>query len=501
MPIGAFKLNSISMAAAQSVNVSATGGTTTVQSIGGTTYKIHTFTTVGNTNFVVSTGGLIDALIVGGGGGAAGGTNWSSINMGGAGAGGRVVQLTGTAVTPQTYVMTVGGGGSGASDQNQGTAGTASSAFSNSAAGGGGGSYGQNATNGGGAGVKGDGSSTSWTSSAGTSAYKGGNAFGSATQTNRGSGGGSGAGAAGTNASSGTGGAGGAGLTINFDGTSRMYSPGGGGSGASTAGLSGNGLSTAGSGAGRSVQGNGDSQTQNYGGGGGAGYAVNGSYTGGSGNQGIILVRYPYTPVSSLSYIGGTISSTTSLTVPATVQAGDLLIFVSTARNTSTTAPTAPTMTGWSNTINVSATSTTGYRQVVYYKIATAGDASSTITCMSGTASTRSIIMIYRGDKAISVIEPNWGTGGQATTNAPTNQTLTMTGVTGPYVAIANYYSSGTITTRGSTTTATGEISSGTGFYIKRFDSTSSSVSFNTSTISMADYGDNVLSTTLFKVY
>ena len=49
--------------------ISATGGTITTDG----DYKVHSFTTVGNTNFVVTGSGTVEYLVIGGGGGASGG--------------------------------------------------------------------------------------------------------------------------------------------------------------------------------------------------------------------------------------------------------------------------------------------------------------------------------------------------------------------------------------------------------------------------------------------
>jgi hypothetical protein len=52
-----------------SAGVEATGGTITEYTSGGITYRVHSFTSTGNTNFVVTSGGTVDYLIVAGGAG------------------------------------------------------------------------------------------------------------------------------------------------------------------------------------------------------------------------------------------------------------------------------------------------------------------------------------------------------------------------------------------------------------------------------------------------
>lgn len=112
------------------MGVVATGGTET--EVNG--WKIHTFTSGGN--FVVSASGNIEYLIVAGGGGSGGAGGNAS---GGGGAGGL---LSGsTAVSAQTYAITIGGGGAGGTTSGSGASGSNSSfgAIATAIGGGGGG--------------------------------------------------------------------------------------------------------------------------------------------------------------------------------------------------------------------------------------------------------------------------------------------------------------------------------------------------------------------------
>ena len=87
--------------------ISATGGTETTYSASGMTYKVHTFTTVGNNTFTVNelgtSGTTIDALLVAGGGG--------SSSYAGAGGAGGMLEWTAKAITAGTYNVYVGAGG------------------------------------------------------------------------------------------------------------------------------------------------------------------------------------------------------------------------------------------------------------------------------------------------------------------------------------------------------------------------------------------------------
>ena len=102
------------------------GGTETDVTSGGVTYRVHTFTSIGNTNFVLNRAvtGLQLLMVAGGGGGG-------GDNSGGGGAGGLAYYGTETPTnrtTPNggnqswnagTYVVTVGDGGNGSPAVNQ----------------------------------------------------------------------------------------------------------------------------------------------------------------------------------------------------------------------------------------------------------------------------------------------------------------------------------------------------------------------------------------------
>ena len=315
----------------------ATGGTITTSG----DYKIHTFT--GDGCFVVSSlgndaggGSTVDYLVVAGGGGA--GTQGG----GGGGAGGMRFSAStycapapsspraGTALTVSTttYPVTVGGGGSGASGSSPSPAGPGStgsnSIFSTitSSGGGGGGrsTYTTGSPDGGltGGSGGGRGKNNNGCGAAGNTppvspsqGFSGGATLATPAG-GTGSGGGGGAGAAGGAGSGpGTGpgqpqfnGDGGDGLQININGTNTYYAGGGGGGSdvapqpASPApvygGLGGQGGGGPGSYMGGSTSNNGTAGTTNTGGGGGGGELGCGTYSGGAGGSGIVIIRYKY---------------------------------------------------------------------------------------------------------------------------------------------------------------------------------------------------------------
>ena len=298
-PAGAVTSLSLANSKMTKLSIVATGGSVTITN----GYKIHTFTTVGTTNFVVTSGGTAQVLVVGGGGAGA-----SGYESGGGGAGGAVFSTI--TIAASTYVVTVGGGGAGAvilPRGGQGASGTNSS-FSTLTGngGGGGGNYGDigvgstlrgtggqaaNGGCGGGGGGNGDGGV------AGT-AGTGNQGFGGGTSTNYGGSGGGGMGSAGSNATTSAGANGGLGLTYTVGGNAYLVCGGGGG---------GSELGAAGGSGGSGIGGNGGvgnntangtaptSGTVNTGSGGGGSYGYTSqSHAGGSGGSGIVIIAYIY---------------------------------------------------------------------------------------------------------------------------------------------------------------------------------------------------------------
>jgi len=276
--------------------VRAAGGTVYDVDVEGTIYRVHVFTSTGNSTFTVTRPGTVEYLIVAGGGQGGGNCN----SCGGAGAGGAGGLLTGfTTLTPQSYTFTVGAGGSGGIGNTNSTSahggnGGNSVAFALTAIGGGGGRP-QNGQAGGSGGSGGGGSGGSspvaGAGGAGTSGQGNAGGAGSLAGNNNGGGGGGagGIGQAGVSNSNG-----GAGLVSIISGISTFYA-GGGGGGAFSSNTPGTaGFGGGGNGANISINsGNGFAATPNTGGGGGGAVGSNIGGIGGLGGSGIVVIRYP----------------------------------------------------------------------------------------------------------------------------------------------------------------------------------------------------------------
>jgi hypothetical protein len=280
----------------------ATGGTITDVTIGGITYRVHTFTTVGTSTLIIPETRECDILIVAGGGGG-GGSAGGGASGGGGGAGGLILDL-GRTVTGGTHSIVVGGGGTavGSVSDTRGGNGGNSSAFTLTAVGGGGGGCraasndnNANGLDGGSGGGEGSqGVSSSYGSGTTGQGNRGGlDGFSGNTANENASGGGGGAGSVGGNGlDNNYSGDGGIGLDTSSYFTTAFGDAGwfaGGGGGGRVGSLG----STQGSG-GLGGGGDGGNTTgvagaaQTGGGGGGAG----GSGSSGAGGSGIVLIRY-----------------------------------------------------------------------------------------------------------------------------------------------------------------------------------------------------------------
>jgi len=281
-------------------------------------YKIHTFTSTGNSTFAVTGSGDIEYLVIAGGGGGGVDTYSGGRGAGGGGAGGFRTNVSGATsgggasaeatynVTAQNYTITVGTGGAGGANTNgTGVIGSdgvnssivpASGTSIISTGGGGGGGHDNSANYSGRNGGSGGGAPNGTGSLTGTGVSGQGFAGGNPSDSSPYSGsGGGGSGSIGGASSGGNAGDGGAGTASSISGSLVTYAGGGGANGMTSSGSGGSG----GGGAG----GSGGAGTANTGSGGGG----DRQSTGGAGGSGIVIIRYLTS--SGITATGGTITT------------------------------------------------------------------------------------------------------------------------------------------------------------------------------------------------
>lgn len=159
-------------------------------------------------------------------------------------------------------------------------------------------------------------------------------------------------------------------------------------------------------------------------------------------------------PVTSLAFhASATATGTGTLTVPATVQAGDILCL----KEKGSAVNAAPTdYTVLANTAGI----------VISYKRATAADASATVPSGSSlVTATRRELLVFRGDvPANSITGHDPAADNQATGN-PAAQVVNASGGTPPLIVLASYNSTGTVDPRSFTPAKDAEVNADTTSY------------------------------------
>jgi hypothetical protein len=158
-------------------------------------------------------------------------------------------------------------------------------------------------------------------------------------------------------------------------------------------------------------------------------------------------------PLTTLTQVASNTSIASTITGPAGIVAGDLLVYFDNARGSSG-APTTVTPSGFS----LVATNTIGNdRQNISIKIATGAEANAAIAGMNGTDSNQKLMYVFRGD--VPILAANASTpNGEATNGNPSDQNVLSSAGVVPLVVIAGYGSESGIDPRTFTPTKDGEI-------------------------------------------
>jgi hypothetical protein len=162
---------------------------------------------------------------------------------------------------------------------------------------------------------------------------------------------------------------------------------------------------------------------------------------------------------TSLAFHDSSTSAVATISVPAGLEAGDLMVLSDFAFNT--TNPTLVTPSGFTNWIN--AGDGANARLGVSYKIAIGDE--TTLTGMDGNLADNKILAVYRPDVAISTITASTPTS-QVTAGDPSSQAITATAGTLPLIAFGFYVSNGAVDPRTFSPAATGSINNGTAHYL-----------------------------------
>ncbi len=193
--------------------------------------------------------------------------------------------------------------------------------------------------------------------------------------------------------------------------------------------------------------------------------------------------------LTTLSQVLSSVSTASTITTPASILAGDLIILIDHAVHSS--APTVVTPSGYTNIVN---TLSGNDRVLVSYKISDGSDSSVSLTGMNGATLNRKAVLVFRGDNAPVVV-----TGGtyEVTLSAPTNQVQNVAGFTTPVVVLALWGSTGSITTRGMSPAKDGEVNVASNLSYAGWKIYNASPS--STTVSQTDTGTNRLFSCYFQ--
>jgi hypothetical protein len=148
-------------------------------------------------------------------------------------------------------------------------------------------------------------------------------------------------------------------------------------------------------------------------------------------------------PVSSrtLNFVASATSSATSITLPAGIQAGDIIVLWDKAASLTAT-PTTIIPTGFTSVGNIfnSVASSLGYftRSIMSYKIANGSEGGSSIAGMSADSFVHKIAMVFRPNFTPSAATPK-SVGGEVTVNNPASQTVSASFGTVPLIIFGFY--------------------------------------------------------------
>ena len=171
--------------------------------------------------------------------------------------------------------------------------------------------------------------------------------------------------------------------------------------------------------------------------------------------------------LETLEFVTSSQTTTTTLTAPADIQAGDFLVILQRASSYPGGTPSTVTPSGFSEAVNTNGTGAgVNTRQILNYKIADGTEASANFTIMNGSDSgydpdERGLFLVFRANVPLasaSLQDPD----GQFTTGNPTAQTITSGSGTPPLIAIGTYGAFNSITTPTMSPTEDGTVSSTT---------------------------------------
>ncbi|CDX21468.1 hypothetical protein MPLDJ20_110386 [Mesorhizobium plurifarium] len=162
-------------------------------------------------------------------------------------------------------------------------------------------------------------------------------------------------------------------------------------------------------------------------------------------------------PVSPITFLASAVSTTTNVVAPASIQAGDLLVYG--GRDNSGTVSCPPGFTLWDTR-----SSAFTDRHNVAYKIADGTEAGASLAAMNG-GTPRQNLLVFRPNFPLSTLVASTVVSSGSTSSDPSPQAIASSGGVPPLVVIGMYSAIGDVTTRTFTVSGAaakdGEVESG----------------------------------------
>jgi hypothetical protein len=188
-------------------------------------------------------------------------------------------------------------------------------------------------------------------------------------------------------------------------------------------------------------------------------------------------------------FASATATSGATITAPASINAGDLIVLIDWGGMASGSPPTAVTPSGFTKDHDsVNSALNNDCRLIISRKIAAGTEGGTSITGMSADSNIRKIMMVFRGSSAIATATPSSFFDSGFTNGDPSAQTVTASGGTPPLVAIGATMCRDTANPTITMTPNDGTVSAGTRLRAgyKIYNASPANVS-----VDMADAGDS----------
>lgn len=149
--------------------------------------------------------------------------------------------------------------------------------------------------------------------------------------------------------------------------------------------------------------------------------------------------------VSSLTLGGSATSATSSITCPAGVQSGDIIVVLQ-FFNDNSVLPSATAPSGFTQIATLN--NAVSRRALLSYKKATGSEASTSLTGMTGTGSTQYLLYYFRPNTPSTTLTVQSNNSQYLNSGDPTAQTVAASGHTPPLIVIGGWIAGSLVTTR-----------------------------------------------------